>query len=254
MNRTVSGWVVAGTLVLSGAAAAQPATTPAPATTAAPVAGPKAGESESNGWIVPTDEKAFLARAHHMNLSEIESATVAQQNATSQQVKDYATMLVTEHQKTVEQLKAYATTKKITLSAAEPKPANAMERAAQAAKKAELAKLKTLKGPAFDQTFLAAQVSMHDAAIGKHQAAAKAFTTGELNTLITQMLPHLQQHRAQAYQLLGQAAGTTANAMGAAGTRSGSTNAGSLNTVGTGSLGSTGAAATPHATTPAAKH
>jgi putative membrane protein len=254
MKRTIQGILLTGSLVLGGAALAQGTTTQGgmqggtQGNTQGSMQGgtqgstqgqtmkdthAKAGKSmakggvvEHMGFIVPADEKAFLDRLHHINQTEIRLGKLAQQNGQSQDVKSYGEMLVRDHTANDQKLSTYAQTKGHTL-AKTPRPLDDMERKAMTAEKAMIEKLETLKGAAFDASFLAHMVSDHDMALGKVMAAQQNFTEGEVATLLQQTSQSVSSHRQQAYSLLGRNGPAVGMGVGGAGT--GSSTTGELN-------------------------
>jgi putative membrane protein len=215
MKRMIQGLLLAGSLVVGGAALAQSAQGTTPGTTQGGAAQgttpgqtmqaskptPKGGMIEHMGFMVPADEKAFLERLHHINQMEIQVGKLAQQNGQSQDVKSYGEMLVTDHSAADEKLMAYAQGKKLKLGS--PKPLNEVERKAMAAQKAAVEKLQALKGQPFDADFLAHMVGDHDMALGKVMAAQQHFTSAELSPLLQQVTQSVSRHRQQAHTLLG---------------------------------------------------
>ncbi|MBL0698193.1 DUF4142 domain-containing protein [Comamonas sp. JC664] len=154
---------------------------------------------------IPTEEQAFLNALHQANQHEVKMGKLAQQQGTSQGVKDYGARLVKDHQAADQRLRAYAKTKNLTLS--EPQPDTDFAKTLERAEQASTAMLQSLQGPAFDRAFLATMVGDHDLDIAKVMAGQQQFASNTgLKTLLDDMLPTLREHRQQAYRLLGQEA------------------------------------------------
>ena len=236
MKRTLHGVTLAAALFVGGVSLAQSATSPStmpPSGKATPPAAMK-GMAEFKGFMVPTDEKAFLERLHHINQTEILQAQLAEKNSQNPDVKSYAQSMIKMHTDADQKIMTYATTKKLKL--AEPKPVDEMERKAMAADKAEMAKLEVLKGSPFDSSYMAGQVAAHDMAIGKVMAAQHGMNaTGELATLITTLTQELPKHRDMAYQALGKV--DDAMGMGGSGMQGGTMEHGNMNPGSSGSMG-----------------
>ena len=66
---------------------------------------------------VSQEDADWAAKIANANMTEIELSKVAQDKATSQRLKDFAAMMVTDHTKAGDQLKQLAATKNITLPA-----------------------------------------------------------------------------------------------------------------------------------------
>jgi putative membrane protein len=233
MRHAMRKWVVAGTLALGGTAFAQTepaesAQPPAPAQTEPAQTPPISPESEDSsatggsgqaqtqvagstqgagmakvGITIPKDEKGFLERLHHANEMEVRLGKLAQEKAQSQQVKDYAKMMVEHHTTADQELMGHAKSQKLTLG--KPQPKGNVEVRMMAAHKATEAKLRALDGTAFDMAYMTAMLGDHDMVITKVMLAEQRFTAKpELTQLLTKLRPQLMQHRDQAYQLLGQ--------------------------------------------------
>ena len=201
MKQTIQGFLLAGTLVLGGAALAQDkAQGKGPA---AKGAAAKGGTTELRGFVVPNDEKAFLERLHYTNLKEIKLGQLAQQNATHPDVKSFGEMMVKDHTAADQKLMTMAQGKGLKL-ADMPKPLNDMEKKVMAADKANQEKLQALKGEAFDACYMSLMVGDHDETLGKVMAGQQGLTG---NTDLTAMLGNVSQsvtqHRQQAYSVLG---------------------------------------------------
>ena len=233
MRHAMRKWVVAGTLVLGSTALGQTEPTesaqpPAPAQTEPAQTPPIADEPEDSsatggsgqtptqatgstqgagmanvGLTIPKDEKAFLERLHHANELELRLGKLAQEKAQSQQVKDYARMMVEHHTTADQELMQHAKTQKLTLG--KPQPKGNAEVKMMAAHKATEAKLRALDGMAFDMAYMTAMLGDHDMTLTKVMLGEQQFTAKpELTQMLTKLRPQLTQHRDQAYQLLGQ--------------------------------------------------
>ncbi|RKH38370.1 DUF4142 domain-containing protein [Corallococcus sicarius] len=246
MKRTLHGVTLAAALFAGGVSLAQSATSPTPPPPGASGSTKPAamkGMAEFKGFMVPTDEKAFLERLHHINQTEILQAQLAQKNSQNPDVKSYAESMIKMHTDADQKVMTYATTKKLKL--AEPKPVDEMERKAMAATKAEIAKLEVLKGSPFDSSYMAGQVAAHDMAIGKVMAAQHGMNaTGEMATMITTLTQELPKHRDMAYQTLGKVDDAMGVGGSGAGMQGGSMDHGSMKhgpppsgTTGSGSMG-----------------
>jgi putative membrane protein len=215
MKRTIQGLLLAGSLVVGGAAFAQ-GTTQGATQGQGGKGMAKGGMIEHMGFMIPADEKAMLERVHHVNQMEIQLGRLAQQNGQSQDVKSYGEMLVRDHTAADQKLMTQAQQKGHKL-AAEPKPMNDVERKAMAAHKANMEKLQALKGAPFDACFLALMVGDHDEALGKLLAAQQNVTDPALTPVLQQHVQAVSQHRQQAYTLLGRVGPGASTGVGGAG-------------------------------------
>jgi putative membrane protein len=214
MKRTMQGVLLAGTLLLGGAAL----------TDARAQGGRGAatkGMAEHQGFVVPAEEKAFLERLHYSNQQEIKLGQLAQQNSTHPEVTSYAAQMVKDHTAANQKLMSYAQGKGIKL-ADRPRPMNDQERKSMDADRAMMEKLQTLRGMPFDSSYMSMQVAEHDHVLGKVLAARQAgFVSSELNSLLDEKSRMVSQHRQRAYQLLGQIGPPEAMGVGGAGEQKG---------------------------------
>jgi putative membrane protein len=211
MKQTIQGFLLAGTLVLGGAALAQEA--------GKAQGKAKGGMAELRGFMVPTDEKAFLERLHYMNQKEIKLGQLAQQNATNPDVKSFGEMMERDHTAADQKLMTMAQGRGIKL-ADTPKPMNDIEKKSMAADKALMEELQTLKGDPFDSCYMANMVADHDEALGKVMAGQQALTTNpELTSMLGNISQSVTQHRQQAYSVLGKLGPQAMGVGGAGGTK-----------------------------------
>jgi putative membrane protein len=255
MKRTIQGFILAGSLVLGGTALA------GDMEAKSGKAMNKGGMAEHMGFMVPADEKAFLERLHYANQQEIQLGQLAEKNASSPDVKSFATSMVQEHTAADKTLMAYAKQKGFTL-ADKPKPVDDMEKKAMAADMAMMEKLRTMKGMAFDSCYMAGQVGDHDETLGKMMAARQAgfASDTQLTTMLDEQTQHVTRHRQQAYSVLGQLSPSATGVGGAgdtgkmdsghkdhkgnmgtgSGTMGGSGTGGTMGGSGTGTMGGSG--------------
>lgn len=230
MKRMIQGVMLAGALVAGSASFAQPATK---------AVAPKAGTAEYKGFVVPTDTKGLLERLHYVNQTEIKQAKLAQQNASSPEVKSFAEQMITEHTAADEKILALAKTQNLKL-ADMPKPINDGEKKALAADKASMDKLQSLKGEAFDGCYMTEQLGAHDSALGKLAAGRQAAgASPELTTLLDELTQSVAKHRQHAYVLLGKLSPQPAAAGGSGTSGTTSPTGGNMGPAG-GTTGTTG--------------
>jgi putative membrane protein len=169
-------------LALAGASTfAFAQTSPKPGTTAASTTGP---------------EERLLAKLHETNQMEIEFGQLAQQKASSPDVKDFGKQLVDDHQSADQKITALAKEKNLTLDA--PAAMNDADAKKSEDMKATLAKLKSAEGAQFDQQFLKAMADGHTHAIQLVKETKPSIKDAQVKSLITELEPVLEKHRAMA--------------------------------------------------------
>ena len=216
MKRTIQGIILAGSLVLGGAALSQGGVPGQAARDSKMMM--KGGMVEFRGFMVPTDEQAFLERLHYTNQMEVKLAQLAQQNSTNPDVKSFADMMQKEHTALDQKLMSLAQQRGLKL-AATPTPMNDMERRAMATDKALMEELRMLKGDAFDSVYMSNMVADHDETLGKMMAGQKAFTQPPLSTMLTEATQNIAKHRQHAYSVLGKVGPSMTMGVGGAGTQ-----------------------------------
>jgi putative membrane protein len=144
--------------------------------------------------MAPTTAAEFAAAAGASDLFEIESSKMAQSQAASAEVKNFAAMLVKDHTKSTAELKTIASKENITLS-----PPTLMPDM-----QSKIDALKSAKGEQFDTLYLSQQVPAHETALKLHQgysqsgdnASLKAFAS-KTSTVVSK---HLDEARAMSKQ------------------------------------------------------
>jgi putative membrane protein len=127
--------------------------------------------------------QGFLSEAAHGNLAEVELGKLAASHASSPDVKAFGQKMVTDHGKTLVEIKALAAQKSVTLPAK-----------IDAKHQAEQDKLAVLSGTAFDRAYVQAMVADHqkDVAEFKHQASMNA--DNDVKAWAAKTLPTLEEH------------------------------------------------------------
>lgn len=128
-------------------------------------------------------DSSFVMEAAAGGLMEVQAGQIAQQNATSQRVKDFGGMMVTDHSKANDELKSYATSHGITLPDSLP-----------ASMKKNLDAMKKLKGSAFDNHYVSMMVEDHQKDVAKFKKESTDANDAQLKTWAGTTLPVLQKH------------------------------------------------------------
>jgi putative membrane protein len=122
----------------------------------------------------------FVVEAAGGGMMEVTLGQVAQQQAENQRIKDFGAMMVTDHTKANNELKAITTAKKFALPTALPKM-----------HQQHVDELRKKQGRDFDKAYMKMMVDDHQkdirafekAAEGSHDTTVKAFATRTLPTL-----------------------------------------------------------------------
>lgn len=131
-----------------------------------------------------TNDQKFVDFAAQTDMVEANLGQLADSAASSQQVKDYAQMLVTDHTKDFQQLSGVANQANLTVPSAIDTAHNKMM----------IAPFQKLKGAAFDQKYIHEMVAGHTKAIAAYKKEAADGQDPNLKSYAQDALPTLQKH------------------------------------------------------------
>jgi putative membrane protein len=132
----------------------------------------------------------FMQQAAASDMFEIQTGNMADQKGTMAQVKTFGQMLVTDHTKSSNEMKALASQKNVTLPTTLP-----------ADKMQKVTTLQNQNGTAFDRQFAQMQVEAHEEAIDLYEKADNDITDTQLQAFIDKTLPVLRMHLEEAQEL-----------------------------------------------------
>lgn len=153
-----------------------------PAFVCAVGAGATAATKKEGAGAAAASQK-FLHEAAVGGMAEVELGKLAQQNASSVAVKDFATQMVTDHGKANQELESLAQKESVAL----PTQLDAK----QTALRDRLAKL---NGAAFDRAYMAAMVKDHEKDVAEFRAESKSSTNADVKAFAAKTLPVLEGH------------------------------------------------------------
>jgi putative membrane protein len=154
----------------------------------------RAGKAKLNEF-----ERNVLAHVHHVNNKEIELGKLAQRQG-SGQVKQYADMLIRDHQQSNQKLMAFAKQQGITQIP--KKQMTDEDRAEDERMKKEMAELRNLKGAEFDRRFLEMMVKSHQRELALSDPFISQVDHSELDTMLENRKTVLQRHVDRAEELM----------------------------------------------------
>ncbi|WP_338876416.1 DUF4142 domain-containing protein [Spirosoma sp. SC4-14] len=139
--------------------------------------------NEENKPTEDDDDSEFAVKAASGGMLEVELGRMAQEKAQSQQVKDFGAMMVKDHSKANDELKALASSKNIvlpsTLGEEEQKHVD------------ELAKL---SGKEFDKKYVSLMVDDHQKDVDEFKEEAKDAKDPDIKAFAAKTVPTLQEH------------------------------------------------------------
>jgi putative membrane protein len=158
-----------------------------------PAGGETAGTSKAAaGAQLAEADRKFVERAATGGIAEVEMGKLAQQKASSDQVKEFGARMVQDHGNANDELKQLAQAKGIAVPAAPTK-----------AQHGDMEKLNKLSGAKFDQQYMAHMVSDHRKTVAEFKKASESAKDSELKAFAGKTLPTLQEHMAQAESIHG---------------------------------------------------
>jgi putative membrane protein len=147
---------------------------------AACLVGLTAGQSMA---ALSATDRAFAQKAAAGGLAEVALGQLAEQNASSQPVKDFGQRMVTDHSQANQELQQIAQTEHLTLPATPDSKDQSLQK-----------QLSALKGPAFDTAYTGDMVKDHQQDIAEFKREAQSGQDPALKAFAQKTLPVLQQH------------------------------------------------------------
>jgi putative membrane protein len=138
----------------------------------------------------PMTDQQFVDFAAQTDMMEANLGQLAQNQASSQQVKDYATTLVTDHTSDYGQLSQAAKQANLTVPNALDKEHDTM-----------IAPMQKLKDAAFDHKYAREMIAGHTKAIAIYQKEATSAQNDAIKSYASTALPVLQKHLSGAQDL-----------------------------------------------------
>lgn len=139
------------------------------------------------------NDRDFITKAGENSLAEVELGRLAQQNASSTEIKQFGQRMADDHARANQELTALATSLGVT-APAHPGGKHA----------GDVKKLAKLVGPKFDHEYSAHMVKDHEKAIALFEKQAKKGDSEELKQFAAKTLPVLQAHLKLARSLTAQ--------------------------------------------------
>jgi len=159
------------------------------------------GMSSNKGagtMVGPADEK-FMMEAAQSGMAEVEALRLAQEKASSNEIKEFARKLEQDHTKANDQLKHLAEQKNVQLPGDAGKHKEAVE------------KIRNLSGDEFDKAFMKMQVNHHKNDVKQFQKETERAMDSDLKSFASSTLPTLQEHLKSAQELQNSTRGRSAD-------------------------------------------
>jgi putative membrane protein len=139
--------------------------------------------SQASSTPPSQESKDFVTKAASGGMLEVQLGQLAQQNAKSQRVKDFGSMMVTDHSKANDELKSLASSTNVTVPTA-----------LLPQHQKHLDMMRKMKGDAFDKHYMDMMVNDHKEDIGDFKKEANSSTNDVFKGFASKTLPVLQKH------------------------------------------------------------
>lgn len=161
--------------------------TPSPTGAASPYASPT-----GSPVALTTSEKDFLTNAARGGMVEVQTGNMAQQKASSEDVKRFGEQMATDHGQLGQQLQQLASNLNFRLPQdLTPQQQNLVSR------------LEKLSGKAFDREYMKEMIADHVKDISEFERAASQSTNPDIKQFATEALPKLRDHLKTAREVAG---------------------------------------------------
>jgi putative membrane protein len=160
-----------------------------PATQQSPTTRPA---TQSDSTQLSAFDRQFMTQAAAGNMAEIELSQLALKKSASDNVKQYAQMMVNDHTQANKTLSQLATKKGVTL----PTQLDPQHQAIRA-------KLEKLSGKQFDQQYMSVMKQDHVKTVAMFQSATQEAQDPDVRAFATTTLPRLQAHLEMASSMMG---------------------------------------------------
>lgn len=146
--------------------------------------GAKSREATETGKPGALDKKDhdFVVEAAKGGMKEVALGELARDKASSQGVKEFGRMMVDDHSKANDQLKAFAKQNNVQL----PEGEKGSDK--------ELTELSKLSGEAFDKAYVEVMLKDHKKDVSEFERASRSAANPELKAWIEKTLPTLRSH------------------------------------------------------------
>jgi putative membrane protein len=148
------------------------------------------GAKASANASVTSADRTFMTKAAQGGMAEVELGQLAEQNAQSQDVKNFGKRMVEDHSKAGDQLKQVASQSGVTL----PDEPNAKDKATKA-------RLSQMHGEAFDKAYMKDMVADHKEDVAEFKKESSAASNPEVKQWASDTLPTLEEHLKMAEQV-----------------------------------------------------
>jgi putative membrane protein len=139
--------------------------------------------SESSAPKFSSADQTFMMSAAQAGMVEVKLGEVAAKKGTKADIKEFGTMMVTDHSKANKELQAIAAKNGVTL----PSKLDAVH-------KEKVDKISNLSGEQFDKAYISEMVKDHEKVAAEFEKASKTAQNPELKSFAASTLPVIKTH------------------------------------------------------------
>lgn len=158
-------------------------TTGAAGSSSATTSGSKAAGAGTSTKAARNPDQAFVEKAAMGGMAEVELGNLAQQKASSDEVKQFASRMVQDHGKANDELKQIASSKGIDLPTALDKK-----------HRSDVDRLGKMSGAQFDRAYMSHMVDDHKKDVAEFKKASSSARDSDVKGFASKTLPTLQEH------------------------------------------------------------
>jgi putative membrane protein len=130
-------------------------------------------------------DRDFVMKAASGGMMEVELGNLAQQNASNQRVKDFASMMVRDHSKANDELMSFASRRNLMMNSDSLMNLH----------KSHIESMRKKTGKSFDKAYMDMMVNAHKKDVAEFEKASKMCKDQECLSFASKTLPVLQMHR-----------------------------------------------------------
>jgi len=152
----------------------------------------KGVEAAREGTTLTPAERDIAMKIEQSHLGEVDLARTAKDRTANKDVKDYAEMLMKDHNKALTDISNMLKEQKAMPSSPVPKSGDAQ---------AQMSKLQKLSGAEFDREFMSMMVQNHQKTLSDLNQSLTAVQNNDLKGYIKDLIPTVQKHLDRALEI-----------------------------------------------------
>jgi len=141
------------------------------------------GNTLNTGAPLSEADRQFVMMSASSGMMEVEAGNLAQQNASSQRIKDFASMMVRDHSTANQELMSFASGRGVTVSDS-----------LMPEHRKHIDAMRNMKGKSFDQHYMSMMVNAHQKDVAEFEKSSQNVADADLKNWAAKTLPTLKMH------------------------------------------------------------